>query len=428
MSLLLLFPWSAAAQQVTPAGVPSGTGVPVGPRITQTGGPASPDWAPRITAALYTRAGALVADLPDSYNRAWQDRHDDPGTGSLSLQYDDPAAALADYGQVLRFSVDGTACYACLVERVRTVLAGADTAESAVELSGRGLLAMWEEAVVEPVGGASADILTDTVAYNFAHPDYDYSSWPPAVETPFAGMNYPPDWPDPLAHRIWDRDSRVIGVPAGDCYFRDEFTLGADATVEFWAQADDDFEFWLDGAVLLSGSLTEGVTQPANTRVNLASGVHHVGMWVRNLNALLGSAIATAFTVDSDGTPTGNVTRTDSSWRILAYPPVVPGFTVGRIVRLQHAAAQARGALADVSLAFDDFSDSSGQPWPVTADVSVQVGDDLLTVLLQLAESYADFHMGVQPVLYAYVSRGSTRAVAFSVGTNLSELVHDGSV
>ena len=69
-----------------------------------------------------------------------------------------------------------------------------------------------------------------------------------------------------------------------------------------------------------------------------------------------------------------------------------PGFTWGHACRLLFEQAQAEGHLVGWSLGFNDDTDSGGQAWPVSPEITATVNDTLLAFLRQSnARGFCDF-------------------------------------
>lgn len=84
---------------------------------------------------------------------------------------------------------------------------------------------------------------------------------------------------------------------------------------------------------------------------------------------------------------------TNNTWRCLPYPANAPGMTPGEVMNHLISEAKARGCFPQFQTTFNSFVDSAGSPWTKLGDISTRVGDDYLTVLTQLAETYIDFSM-----------------------------------
>jgi hypothetical protein len=84
----------------------------------------------------------------------------------------------------------------------------------------------------------------------------------------------------------------------------------------------------------------------------------------------------------------------DGSWQCLAYPPTPPGMTPGEVIRHAVSEAQARGAIGEVRLGFDDRYDSGGNPWPVEGNIATKVGTNLWVFIgEEMAATYVDVSM-----------------------------------
>jgi len=424
--------------------------VAFGPTITQSGITPPPVYTPAITCGVYDRSGTLLKALPNSYNRHWQDQLNVEGTGSAVVQIFDPTTELIvscdiPWRSILIFSIDTIPRYASIIEHmVEKLVAQGEEVDETLELSGRGTLALFEEAVCYPENGLSRQPFTDTRLFSYASIDFDDSMWASAVQVklqsdPTSGLPWdgaPQDWPDHNAYWIWDRAvTSATPWPTGNVYFRKQITIpsGGDV-VRFFITADDGFELYVDGGLLQSDTEAYlwGVTRQVD--LFLDSGTHLVAIKGTNLSRASSSTnyagiICSMYVANGDGSLGGLIAHTDSSWKMLAYPPNPPGYTVGQILRILTEEAQARGTLSGISLSFNDTNDSNGVPWATLAEVPIQVGDDMLTTIKQLASAYCDVAMGIgTPVLFAYNTRGSSVSTTFSRGVNLGDWTQDGAV
>lgn len=424
--------------------IPSGTGSVVGPTFVvdgvSTGGPSSPEYLPRITAANYSRAGGFVVDLDESYARRWTPDLNDTGAAELTVQNDLGGLSAVNYGSVVRFSLDGQARFAMLVERkLRKSIEQGEERGQTTSLSGRGTLAAWEEAVVYPELGAGRQG-PDVRSFNFASTSYDDSSWGYAVQSEQgvgdvggSREGAPQGWPDPEAWWIWSEySSTLASVPAGDAYFRKSFTVASGTLVAIFCTGDNEFDLWLDGESIMKDTLSGGVGWGGTKRtdVYLDAGEHLIAIRGSNApgtNPNPAGVLVSVFSLGAQGTALGTrILKSDNTWRALGYPSSPPGFSPGQVVRILRDEFSNRGG-DGVALAFDDYTDSAGVAWPVTPEISVRVGLDYLNVLRQLAETYFDMRMAIGTMtLYAYSTMGTTRPVTLAAGANLRRLTHDG--
>lgn len=429
-------PGVTQTQVVTLGSIGTATGAMPGPTISQTGVAPSPTFTPRTTAAVYSRGGALLTPLPDSFAKTWQHVWSDTGEGSLRLQNDDAALALFSYGDVVVFSTDASARFAALVERLTRVrISTNEEVDQVTTAAGRSRLAIMEEAVVD----RNINGLQDTRLFNFASPDLDDSAWGHAVQNEQgrgdAGGSRegaPEGWPDDSAWWIWDRPAPTTGSsPVGDVYFRRWFTVAAAGRYALFTAADDIEDVWVNGIRLVNRAEFWGTTKRAE--MDFAAGTHLVA--VRGTNTPPtggpnpGGMILTIKELGGDGELGATVVNTDGTWLALGYPANPPGFTPGAVLRILIEEAQARGALAGLTWSFGDWSDSDGVPWPVTGDISVQIGQDYLSIVRQLCETYMEVAMDVGSFrLHAYGGRSVSSGATFAAAVNLTELTHEGTV
>lgn len=138
-----------------------------------------------LHATVHARGAAGGDVLAESFARTWQEQLNDAGVGSLNLQNDDPDVAGIGYAKIVTFSLDAAEVFSVLVERVeRTTIAIGEEQEEVTVVSGRGLLAVFEEAIIEPALGVERAPTTDTRQFNFAAPDFDDAAWVASTATP----------------------------------------------------------------------------------------------------------------------------------------------------------------------------------------------------------------------------------------------------
>lgn len=433
-------PAVAVTARIAPKSIPSAEHVNA-PTLSLPAAPAPPS---RIVVRVMDRDDPLVevALLEErAPGAAFQDVLNQPGTGRVVVQNDDPDLGAARYGDLLRFDVDGLARFLAIAEkRTTTAIARDEEAGQATEISGRGILARWARAVVYPEGGTERFPYGDTRVFNYASPALDDSGWATPVRTTIPVYNrYPNSWPDPDAVFLWDRSNAEEGTPAGDVYFRHHFTVAAAINADVWVDADDEYDLWLDGIPILSDRFSPDTGGQADkTTVILSAGDHLLAAKVRNLNDLKGGLIVSVLQLDDTGTPSTVVTNSAADgWKMVAYPPAPPGFTPATVIRLLLEEAQARGGLPGTTLGFTDNTDSNGDAWPEPADLAFPVGTTLLEVLTQIAETHLELR--ASPSTYrldAYLTRGAATDVTFHAPTdtadpatgNVLELVHEGSI
>jgi hypothetical protein len=438
---------------------------------------------PALTARLVRRSdlAAVVATLALSHTRHWQDQLNEPGSGALTLQADDPAHGLVVDGDIVQFLLDGTVVFGFIVRsRDHTATDPAEAVGQASALSGPGLLAVLDEAVVYPSPGVDSQPVQETRVFSWPAYDYDDAGWGTAAElaTVLSGARGPSmptgplldtgsysywadtsvdadNWPDPGAWFIWSTtgpggapiSNPLEWAPAGDVYFRRAFTVPDNViALQYHALFDAEGQVYLDGVAMADGDYG------GEPNVNVFSGSIAVSPGQHVFAARLtndidpesderhnpGGFALTAYAADAAGKAigAGPVVHTDSSWKMLAYPDSPPGMTPGEALLKVIDEAQARtGGLPGLVTAFTGTVDSDGVPWPVVADIATQVGNDTLAFARELAATYLDVWMDPATMtLHAWVldGRGDTRPVTLHRPTdptdpmsgNLRSLIH----
>jgi hypothetical protein len=408
--------------------------VAYGPRIS-TDTPPLP-----LTVRLY-RAADLndeVAHLTGAYGRQWQDQLNEPGTGTVVLANDDPGLANVALGDVVRFELYGWAAFAMLVRGTdRVSLDVAEELAEATTVTGPGVLALLDTALVYPSRGVGATPIEEERLFSWVSVDYDDSAWTAVNPITNAHGNTTPawygiatTWPDDAAQMIWAPEGDEILAPGGPCYFRKTFYVGEATRAVVYAIMEDIGELWLDGQKIIQGEQwTNFPADMKNQDVDLDVGWHTLAGVVTNSEdgpAYIepygwfnpGSFTCSVHAVDQFGhVAVDTLAKTDDTWRMVAYPPHPPGMTPGEVLRHVIEEAQARGALTALTLNFTDETDSDGVAWPEVGDIACKVGVDILTFARELTATYIDIWM--EPGswrLWAWVQdgRGTDRTAALT--------------
>lgn len=117
----------------------------------------------RVEVARGDDPATVIDILPDTWGRQWRDPLKGPGTGSFNIFADNPHLTanpgILDYGNIVRFYLDGTLRFGFLIEKKTVTVAGeGDDAARVINVSGRGVLAKLEESVVYLGAGLSGDV------------------------------------------------------------------------------------------------------------------------------------------------------------------------------------------------------------------------------------------------------------------------------
>lgn len=403
-----------------------------------------------IGAKVYqgTSPSTLIATLSQRKEPNWFHQFNDTGSGSIMIHALDTDLAahptIVNYDNIVRVNIDGTDRFAFLIEkRSLDVAAKAELAGKWWTLEGRGVLALLEDAIVEPEGTIAGSTLRQRT-FGFMSAAFDDSAWTAAVQlrrqdtiggTPSWYAHKPAGWPDPSAYWIWSRAynfGTLPYMPAGTCYFRTTFTLAAETFCAIFATCDDDCAVWLDDELIIGGSTgTVNWQEPTRYDRTLAAGMHTIAVQATNADrgatANPAGFICSVMELDDTSTLTGTVIkRTNNTWKALDYPASVPGMTIGQILGILIDEAQTRGALTGITLGFSDTTDSNSAAWSVTPDLALDIGTNYLDVIRTLVEQFIDVEMSPTLVLdcYAKGTLGSnlTATVSLIVGTDLEQL------
>lgn len=354
-----------------------------------------------------------------SRSKQWQDHLNEPGSGSLVLQNDDPDLALVTFGDIVRFKVDDVTAFAILVEGMeRVAIAPGEEVDEATTISGRGHLAVLEEAVVYPARGVDQLPIEEDRAFNWTGLSYDDSAWGVATSIgaqsgSFAYWTGLPSasWPDHSAEWIWasKQDPSYPALdewsPAGTCYFRHEFVVPAGVfKVAVYLCADADSDLYFDGGLFLSNQASQGGSgDPTNIStaiLDVTPGTHLIAAQCTNdidpegdMVQNPGGILIAVYSANQSGGIVSLLAHSDASWLIVEYPAVAPGMTPGEVWRIVIEEAQARGCIPEVTLMFSDSADAEGVPWPEVTDIATKVGTDYLTFLREVTATYVDCWM-----------------------------------
>ncbi|HEY7824629.1 MAG TPA: hypothetical protein VIG24_17440, partial [Acidimicrobiia bacterium] len=194
---------------------------------------------------------------------------------------------------VVRVIYEGSARFAWFVEKLDRTLSDS-SGQRSLTASGRGILAWLEDAVVYPQGGLR-ETSSPERPFNYAAEDGPWKNsvtWsaPLGVRwrqdtSPRAGL--PTNWPDDEAQWIWSTDPDDQTVPEGTVnYFRSVFNLTASTRMRFFATADNYFEMYLDGSLVMSSDrFTENApsfSQRVAYTTRLGAGNHTIAVRARN--------------------------------------------------------------------------------------------------------------------------------------------------
>lgn len=240
---------------------------------------------PTNTTLVGTIANPIDGECVEEYN--------EPGFGSVTVILGSADADLLTQDRVVRVEYEGAPRFAFVVETLDRTLVSQDN-QRLVVASGRGLLAWLEDALVFPQGGLR-EVAVNERPFNYAAAEGPWKNsvtWSAPVgvrwrqdTTPRAGL--PANWPDAEAQWIWSTDPTNKTVPEGTVnYFRSTFTLNQSRRVRFFATADNFFDMYLDGQLVMSSSKfsenAPSFAQRVTYTTRLGAGEHVIAARVRN--------------------------------------------------------------------------------------------------------------------------------------------------
>jgi hypothetical protein len=381
----------------------------------------NPDpFEPQMYAELWSRDGVFISALDTQQRVRFQDVLNDTGSGSLQIQLDDTDAALLVPGTEIRCYLFGEVAFTWeVLQNPQIALHGeGEEASRTKSVTGQGRGVLLDKAKVYPSRGVNNTVNAQHRLYTFASPDYPRKdTWGNAFSIVKAGTLFmeravqieytgiiddeenvletifvpaPNGWPIPDAEWIWGQADTTI---VGKCYFRKEFYIGSTENIAIIASADNYFTLYLDGTPIVGESeVIHSWKDYKRVDLKLTAGWHTFGMIGVNApwpaEFLNPSAIVAAIArLDQDGEILAPaIIQSDATWKALAYPESVPGWTPGEVMIDAIEEAQARGALAGFTYDFTAANDSLGNPWPVMEGFSTPVGSSLLDMLTGLNE------------------------------------------
>lgn len=397
--------------------------------FVQTAGPPPTPPFPadaRITVSLVNAedpAWIEVLPLVDSFAWTWQETLNDTGTGSIQLVNTDALLAAIDYDSAIQFRLDGVPVFTSLVEGMETeTISPSEEADQVTTIFGRGVVAMLDDIVVYPEGGADHLPVGDDRVFSFAMQAFDDSGWVAAnVQATYAdptpnwndvdGNKAPRDFPDAQAGYIWNSLGDVNDAPQGTVFFRGDFSLANPTKVRIYASGDNLWTLWLDGTEIM-GEGEDGTTwldTQQSAVFDMSAGPHILAARVTNTAPYVDEfsviwpnpafLIVTVMAVNPTDGSEAPVFRTDGSWKVAnGRLDIAPPITAGQILNILLAEGAARGCVVP-SVTFSDTNDSDGFAWSTHStagpiyEFTTSIGESVLAVLRALSDTYIDFRL-----------------------------------
>lgn len=305
------------------------------------------------------------------------------------------------------FFVGGAAKFGGFVTGVQDVAIGpGDTAAVVRALTVSGFLAEWQYMKVLPDLGGEDPAKMGAPASSDRHFGYMSSTgidtttgaWRGATVTPahYGGdpngaadqrPNFvqPKGWP--WLQSEWIGPSSASGSSGGYVVRSNAFSCPP-GYYAIYVACKDEYDLWLDGVELGSRTGFYG-GQAERYDVVVGDHFHFFAAACTSRGGRTGFNLA-MMPYASTATPGHAKYQTDGGWLVLP-TDTPPGMSVGQILHVLFAEAQARGALPGWSLGFSPHADSNGQAWPIISNYSLPIGMDGLAVLQQMGNQFFDF-------------------------------------
>lgn len=399
-----------------------------------------------VTVTIHSSSGGGGTTLTNAAGIQWLDELNGVGYGSFRIPYGDSQAGQIDYDKICKFVYEGSARFAILVENISYGVVD-EAGNRWIDVSGRGVLAMLEFAVVTqawPHGLSSENTWVtrkspDRRWFNFGSTDIYMDNQANLWDAPmgvrwdqadYRAAGYPLGWPDPDADLLWVTDP-TAGTTIPEAWFRLNVYSGDDHAVRLYYSGDNEVEVFFDGESLDIIQLAYYSWRELRSfELPLYEGWHTIAVRVKNnINGTPANFVMTAFYLDEYGEEDWVEFSSELSydWRVTVDEPA---WGAGAVLYQLMDEAQERGVfqISDVSMDFDLDTQTGGGAWTVPVRRAWDiVNSNLLNVALDLCELGCNVWMTPDLVLHCQESRGGGSGVAASDSTNTETWTITGS-
>lgn len=391
----------------------------------------------------------LLDVLPGREKPLYTDEIGGPGTGSFSININDPRVrstpSLLEYRNIVRVKVDGVWWGAFKIDKKSSeIISTTEGSEEVINIVGKGMLSFFEDAEVRPFGGLKRNS-PDTRYFSFASEPgiwYNPSDWiSPSVVGDVFGVTWygkrPEKFPEKSGAKWLWVGATNPNAPVGTCYFRHTVTIATEGDYSIYVAGDNYMDVYIDGGKVVSGeNKIDAYNEATKIEAHFTVGTHYIGFKVTNAHGPAGVAEA-IYIKGADNTESIVASSANTSnWRALSYPAKAPGWTPGEIILTLMQEASARGVdFPDFfTPTFTEENDTLGNPWPddTRTEWQFNIGESLYSVLAKITE------MGLEPwitpdifAFHILPFRGQDRtgpmdAIVFERGKNLTKAASQG--
>lgn len=395
-----------------------------------------------VDVLIYESDGTtLIAPVGNVVNVTALEELEGQGGGTLTIAADNPSLVahptLLAYRNVVKVRIDGTIVAAWLIKnRAQTVVGTGGQADEQVTVSGPGLLAWMDDAVLHSEFQAPFSAGTRWFNWGAKRGDwYDASEWgAPHKLWKRGGEDFtdrrnpfrrkPRHWPKTGTRKawwIWDRRHADQTAPRGFVYFRRHLTVAADGTdYTLYATANNRLRVLLDGEPLMNIRERKAYKRTYEVDVTLDAGLHVFAFRAYNRASFAGfiAALMLAPADDEDEDDDGTLefrTGSGDGWHVLGYPDTAPGWTPGEVVSTIMDEADDRGVppFAVLTKGFSHTVDSDTVAW-TKRQWSFDVGATYWDVLDSMRQSHG-VNAAIDPATLAldlFKVRGTDRSAS----------------
>lgn len=375
-----------------------------------------------IDPATGTIKGTIDQALQGS---GWDDDWSDLGGGTLHAALDNADLSLLERGDVVRCFYRGQAAFQWVAGATDAEVIPADGSEGTVQWSGAGRMVALTGARIRPSRGFGSSPVEVSRSFGWPSVDYDDGSWGyESISLGEAGIPTPywyglADWPDPTAEWMWADGASTSWARTGNVYFRTTFTVAESKWYTINLACDDRGALWIDGQRIISTRDWDNSNNSIGTeKVALSAGEHTIAIWAQNNDGEVGNNPAGVLMSVMPEGGGQSIFSSGAGWKMLPYPLVAPGVSLGHALTEVLEESQAAGLLPGLSWSFTETVDSNGDPWDYLNDITANVGSSVWALIKAHVGADCQVHMpggAYRLDLYRGDGGGTVRPITFDL-------------